>query len=71
MRIVAGDGSEFGYEISAAGRRGYHAHYRIRAAGRSEPEAEAQSRAFASRDQALAWLRGEARARGFDVRGIA
>ena len=44
-------------------------YYRVLRAGKTN-EAEAFSRKKDSRDEALDWLRRQARARGFDARGI-
>jgi hypothetical protein len=70
MPLIADDGSEFDWSVTGSASAGFRGHYLVRRPSSRSVEAEADSQPCASHDQAVAWLRLEARARGFDARGI-
>ncbi len=67
-QLISDDGSGFEWMVAAI-VGGLTAYYRVLRPDRSI-EAEEHSHPVLSRDEALAWLRRAARARGFDARGI-
>jgi hypothetical protein len=69
-RLLSSDGSSLEWEIAKAAKTGFSAHLKVTPPGRTSAEAESYKGDFASRDDAIAWLRSQARARGFDARGI-
>jgi hypothetical protein len=70
MPLIADDGSEFDWSVTGSTTNGFRGHYLVRRPSSRSVEAEADSQPCPSRDQAVAWLRLEARDRGFDARGI-
>ena len=66
--LISDEGSRLEWLVTGRAN-GLGAHYRVVRPDRSI-EAEAFSGTLGSRDEALAWLRRSARARGFDTRGI-
>ena len=69
-RSLALDGSALEWEIVETARSGFHGFLKVIPPTGTAAEAEAHKALFASRDDAAAWLRANARARGFDARGI-
>jgi len=69
-RLLASDGSALEWEIAGSGRSGYSGFLKVIPPAGAAAEAEAYKSLFASRDDAIDWLRANARARGFDARGI-
>jgi hypothetical protein len=70
MPLMGDDGSEFDWSVTGSATTGFRGHYLVRRPSSRSVEAEADSQPHASRDRAVAWLHLEARARGFDARGI-
>jgi hypothetical protein len=70
MPLIADDGSEFDWSVTGSATTGFRGHYLVRRPTSRSVEAEADSQPRTSRDGAIDWLRFEARARGFDARGI-
>lgn len=70
MPLIGDDGTEFDWSITGSKTSGFRGHYLVRRPASRSVEAEADSQPRKSRDEAIAWLRLEARARGFDARGI-
>jgi hypothetical protein len=70
MPLIGDDGSEFDWSVTGSATTGYRGHYLVRRPSSRSVEAEADSQPRKSRDEAIDWLRLEARARGFDARGI-
>jgi hypothetical protein len=66
-RIFASDGSALEWEIARTPKSGFSAILRIVPPGANSVEAEAYKSLFASREDAVAWLSANARARGFDA----
>jgi hypothetical protein len=69
-RFHALDGRALEWEIMGNAKTGFSSQLKVIPSGEASAEAEACKSFFASRDDAIAWLRAEARARGFDGRAI-
>jgi len=69
-RLLASDGSTLEWEIVGTAKSAFTVSLKVIPPAGTAVEAEAHKALFASRDDAADWLRANARARGFDARGI-
>jgi hypothetical protein len=69
-RFHASDGRAVEWEIMGNAKTGFSSQLKVIISGEASAESETCKNYFASRDDAITWLRAEARARGFDGRAI-
>jgi hypothetical protein len=69
-QFQASDGRSLEWAIMGNAKTGFSSQLKVIQSGKILVEADACKSFFASRHEAIAWLRAEARARGFDASGI-